>query len=70
METKIQEARNRVVKAKVIIVNIEGQIKHALVSGSPMAMDLMPSNYDRLEKAEMEFDMALDDLIIAVQEAR
>ena len=33
-----------------------------------MAMDLMDSNYDRLEKAEIEFDMALDDLIIINQE--
>ena len=62
------EARERVVRAKTRIVNIETQIKHALVSGSPMAMDLMDSNYDRLEKAEIEFDMALDDLIIISQE--
>tara|TARA_R110000824_G_scaffold18676_1_gene73569 strand:- start:8906 stop:9562 length:657 start_codon:yes stop_codon:yes gene_type:complete len=65
---RVQEARDRVVTAKLRIVNIETQIKHALVSGNSIAMNLMSSNRKRLGEAEMEFDMALDDLIIISKE--
>jgi len=69
-EQEIQEARNRVAQIKTVIVNIELQIKNGENSKVAWVREMLPADRKRLQLAELEFDIALDDLIIAVQEAK